>query len=261
MVIAEHWTAHTRGGWDRVVEPESAEWLWARLRERYPGAFATTLMPDHLHLLPPGRHDPDVLRRILQHHTRRFGARWYLENPQPVNTRRILRRTGRYLVRNADRDGLVAHPFEWPWSSLRDFVGAVEDPWTPLERLAIATRMQPAALLAELVDPYPPQLVSPAQPLAAPLAAIAEAAAAATRTTPDAIERVGATRGVFVGLARDVGGCRLADLADACGVAERTVRRLQQSVPAHAVAAARRCLADPRLQRWCAPQRRMRTAV
>lgn len=101
VTIAQHFTARTRRGWKHVVDPDSARWLWARLRQRFPRVFGCTLMPDHLHLSPTGTSDPDDLRRVLQHHCRAFGAHWDLEAPQAVTTPRILGRTVRDQALNA----------------------------------------------------------------------------------------------------------------------------------------------------------------
>lgn len=258
VIIAEHWTVHTRGGWNDAVEPASASWLWAHLRAHFPAAYANTLMPDHLHLVPPGRSDPDLLRRILQGHARRFGARWSITRCEPVHTARILERTCRYAARNADRAGLVDDPLEWPWSTLRDMLGATVDPWTPIERIAKAVRRRPDQVVSYCLDGAPDPTRQPLGLIVAPLAAIAEAAAAATRATPDEIRRPGPTRALFLALARDVGGARACDLAEACGITERTIRRLDGTVSSEALAAARRCLGDPRLRRWTVPGPRLR---
>lgn len=260
MVLAEHWVARTRRGWAGVVEPASAQWLWSRLRERYSLALACTLMPDHVHLLADGAHDPDTLRRILQHHSRRFGARWDLLDPQPVHTRRILGRTVRYIVLNAPRDRLVADPFEWPWSTLRDLVGAVVDPWTPIGRLVAATRTRPDALVRELVEPDCALPTAASGPMVIPVEAIAEAVAAACRTTPAHITRPGATRRMFVALGTELSGCRIKDLAAACGITVGAVYKLRGTVAPAAVAAARRCLVDARLRQWHAPATRRSVA-
>ena len=52
----------------------------------------------------------------------------------------------RYTVLNPSRAGIVDDPLSWPWSTHRDVVGAIADPWVTAERLgaALGSRMASA---------------------------------------------------------------------------------------------------------------------
>ncbi len=215
MTIVEHWVAHTRRGWDRVVEHASASWLWGRLRSLAPNAFAVALLPDHL------------------------------------------------------------------WSTARDLVGAVAPVWVDVARVARVLRHSPreaivevlttdaerarAALSAEVPARGPVRAaIVPVRHDATPclsvwsrpivtLTDVAHATASALRAEPRAVTcRTPPARAVFVALAERHGTPRTMDLAAACEVGTRTIRALRGRAPDAAVAAAERCLLDPRLRRWCA---------
>lgn len=92
-----------------------------------------------------------------------------------------------------------------------------------------------------------PSLGSPSVPRAA-LPLLAEAAAEATRTRPDAIGNPGATRNVFLWLARAHGWAHPA-LSEATGAALPRVLAILAEPNPRWLDAARRCLVDPRIGR------------
>jgi hypothetical protein len=78
-----------------------------------------------------------------------------------------------------------------------------------------------------------------------PLGRIARAAAAATRSRPEAIRTTGPTRRLFVGLAREQGWHRTDFVARACACDPRTIHRVADID----LTPARLCLGDARLLR------------
>ena len=246
-----------------MAEPASAEWLWQHLPRAFPDAVASELMPDHLHGLVPDADAPLLrLARVLRHHCRKFGTRWDIGPATPVHTVAIARRTARYIILNPVRSQLVHDPLEWPWSSLRDVVGATADPWAGADVIASHLGFTSAQFHAYVAADatcsptarFPPSVLHPDTPMAVSLAAIAEACAAALRSHPAQIRTKGSRmRATFVALAYRVGAPRQTDLAAACGVTTRTVRLLRSAADPTDLRAALRCLTDPRLRHWCTP--------
>jgi hypothetical protein len=260
-----HLVAHTRGGFDRVAQWASGSWLWEHLRGSFPVVLAACLMPDHLHLLVRWWAEvQEALRRVLQHHGRQFGARWDLGPVTPVNTKEIARRVVRYHGLNPLREGLVDDPLAWVFSTLRDGVGAIADPWVSPARLQDCLDWTPSTMHRFVVsDPAcGPETRRPIQRLrpgcaVVGLDAVIDACAASLRAAPDDLRRRGhPMRPTFVALARRHGCPTLATLADACGISERNVFRLEARSDPNTVRAAELCLGDPRLRIWSAPPRR-----
>ena len=139
-----HLTARVARSVGNLDDPEIARWLWARLRAAFPDALAATLMPDHPHVVTP-HEDPGAavvrLHRLLGQLGRKLGLgeRAGIAAPaRVVDSVAELSRQLRYVGLNAPRKGLVECPLAWPWSSHRDAVGAIADPWIPASRLAAA---------------------------------------------------------------------------------------------------------------------------
>lgn len=200
---------------------------------------------------------------MLQHHGRQFGARWDLGPVTPVNTKAIARRVVRYHGLNPLRARLVDDPLSLVFSTLRDGVGAIADPWVSPERLQHCLDWTPAAMHRFVVsDPAcgpatrrPIQRLAPGS-AAVGLGAVIDACAASLRAEPDDLRRRGhPMRPAFVGLARRHGSPTLAELADACGISERGIFRLEQRIDPAAIRAAETCLGDPRLRLWDTPPR------
>lgn len=242
--------AHTRRGFRGVVEPASGRWLWQELRGTFPQAYGASLMPDHAHM---GDVDDDVdaFARVLERHGRRFGARWDVAPPQPCNTRAILARALRHEILNPVREGLVSDPWCWPLSTLRDLGGAVADPWTPLPRIARLLGRRESTVIPLLSSDLG---VEPAAPICADsiividLPGITAAVASALRTRPDDVRRRGPARTLFVHLAYDCGSPRVGDVAAWCDATPRTIQNIRRGPIPRGLAAARLCLADPRLR-------------
>lgn len=240
-----------------MVEPESARWLWGRLQANFPRAYAASLMPDHLHLGDGQEGAAGKLDKVLRHHGRRFGLKWDVTHETPSTTRKILTRTVGYIWLNPVRGGLVEDPFAWPWSTLRDAVGAVADPWVRGRRLTIKLRRSVDRLVRDVLERAaqegnrvgPPPAFPDHASYAPDLDTVARAAASALRTHPTDIRRRGPTRTLFVQLAYRVGHPRADRLAEHCHATTRTTRNLRARSPHPGLPAATRCLADPRLHR------------
>ncbi|HET6582858.1 MAG TPA: hypothetical protein VFG69_05410, partial [Nannocystaceae bacterium] len=150
MPIAEHLVATTRCG-ARILAPQRARWLWDRLQARFPDALSCNPMPDHVHLVaPPG--GGERFRRVLAGFTARFGVRFDVLPEEPANSAEIATRMIRYGVFNPVRAGLVADPWAWPWSTLRDLGGAVVRIWTPPAQVAAVVEMPTKTVLARLTS-------------------------------------------------------------------------------------------------------------
>lgn len=173
---------------------------------------------------------------------------------------RVLARQVRYIVLNPCRDGLASCPLAWRWSTHRDLVGAVVDPWVTPQRLAAVFERDPTHFVTRFhryvsADPST-RVEGTALPIAAPsrplpdvdVATIAAAATAALRLPVDAIRTDRDARALFVALAFDQGWTSLDRLATVCDCSPRTIRRDASDVDPLALAAAQLCLGDARLR-------------
>lgn len=131
-----------------LTEPDTARETLAQLasaadREGF-AVPVYCLMPDHAHLLVNGRTSTSDLRRFIRlakqlteyaHRRRKKCGLW-----QRSVWERVLRRgedtivTGRYILENPMRAGLVRHPWDWPWS------GSLEHSRTDIFDLAFSAR-------------------------------------------------------------------------------------------------------------------------
>jgi hypothetical protein len=241
-----------------------AEWLWPQLRAAFPLALASCLMPDHPHLVTPSRDEEEArraLNRVLGALARHVGVRHVGEASPPsvITDRPKLQRDLRYVALNPPRAGLVDDPLAWLFSTHRDVLGASVDPWIDATRLARALG-RPVHGFVETYHRYVssdpdvhvagtpvPRPALPTQVAHYPLTRIARAAAAATRTRPESIRRLGLPRQLFVHLAREQGWRDWEALAIACDCSTRTIRRVAEGRVA--LDAARLCLGDARLLR------------
>ena len=216
--------AHTRWPHAPLAERASAKWLWGALRPVFPSALAAVLMPNHLHLVAATR-DPAVelarLRAVLGAYARAFGVGWNrVPDPKPLPTLDKVLREIRYVSLNPcrparvgmDQVTLVADPLAWEWSTHRDAVGAIVDPWVSAERIAEETGQRPAdpiAWLHRYVSSDPSVAVQgtavPHPTTVETLTRAAFASAAAHRADPDAILRRGPVRATFLGVAERFG--------------------------------------------------------
>ncbi|MCP4806384.1 MAG: hypothetical protein GY884_13655 [Proteobacteria bacterium] len=161
----------------------------------------------------------------------------------------------RYIHLNPCRAGLASDPLAWRWSTHRDLVGAVVDPWVPLDRWAEWTSMDAAELHSYIAsDPSTdvtgtpmPEAAIPSPIATRPLGDIARASIEATRGTPEDLRRRTPTRHVFLHLAREQGWHDVGLLARACAMSKRGVL-YNWSLPSRLDEGAL-CLGDSRLLR------------
>ena len=247
MAVAEHWVGTTRGRDRSLLVPERAAWLWERLRVGFPAALSCVLMPDHLHLVvPAGRRS--ALRRILAAFTVRFGARFDILPPEVANSVSIAGRMVRYGYFNPVRAKLIDDPFSWPWSSLRDLIGASEPVWTPQARLREFLRLSAADTLRTLTTIGGVTYPTPTRRLvhAASIDEVRRAVRSALRLVEcngDAtVERQLTVQACF-----EIGNPRVRDLAAALGCSVRSIHRDRNRRHA-ALDTTLLCLGDPRLR-------------
>ena len=178
---------------------------------------------------------------------------------------KILRLT-RYIALNPPRAGLAVDPLSWPWSTHRDVVGAIVDPWVDAARLADAVGRSRSGFVAwyhryvsgdpsVAVDGTPiPNAARPSAISRVPLSTIADAAAAALRRTPAMLQQRGPMRTLFVQLAAEQGWTDCAQLAAIAKCSPRSIARLIASPRPDLLAPGRLCLGDGRLS--ASPARR-----
>jgi hypothetical protein len=191
--------------------------------------------------------------------------------PTVIRSGEVLARQVRYVALNPCRARLVSCPLAWPWSTHRDVVGCVLDPWVTSERLAAALGQRAHGFAARhhayvsgdpraRVEGTPlPTAAEPTELSRFSLRHIAEAVAAATRAPLDAVRHRGFSRALFVPLAFDQGWVHVARLAQLCNCSARTITRLSQTIDQDALRIARLCLGDARLRRG--PDNRDSTGV
>jgi hypothetical protein len=261
MMDLFHLVVHAAGRFAGLCEPNCARWLWERLRLAFPDALAAVIMLDHLHLLTRGRER--VLRRrlarIVAHVTQKFGAPGFRPVlATPVRGPEMVLRTAVYDVLNPPRARLVGDPLEWPWSTHRDVVGAIAQPWVDATTLAAAVGREPDGFGAwfhryashdrsvALAGTPPPRPAARTRAPMSSLADICRAAASATRGRPVDILHSGPTRHMFVALAKAQSWPGQAQLADVCRCSPTTIWRLARTPPP-GLDAGLLCLGDRRL--------------
>lgn len=256
-----------------LVDPLVAPCVWTALRRAFPLAIATVLMPDHPHVVTPGDDAEDLrmrLARVVSGFRRsRWGesSRWErVPPPDPLTDVGKLRRHVRYVALNPNRAKLVTDPLAWLWSTHRDVVGAVIDPWVEAGRLAFVFGSErerfserhhayvsgdPSVAVA---GTSPPATATAGELALRPLGDVLAAAVAAHRAVPEDVRRKTAVRATFFDLARDAGWQRPELLARVARCSVETVHRhWQRRRPTPA--AAWLCFGDARL-RFIASQRR-----
>lgn len=246
-----------------LAEREAAIWLWDGLQRMFPNPLAAALMPNHLHLLtaledPVAAHTK--FRRLLGAFARSFDLPT-LWNPVPepklVATPDKLLRQVRYIGLNPCRPvrvgrlevQLAQDPLRYEWSTHRDAVGAIADPWVTAETILEACGVDapdPSAWLHRYVSSDPHVAVTgtpmPLSKLPTTVEEALVAACAAYRADRDAVRHRGVVRATFLGLVVAAG----LDLAGACGEA-RIEQRSARGAPAPSNAALL-CAGDERLR-------------
>ena len=275
-----HVTARAVGRLKPLETFAAAAVMWDLLRRAFPLALAAVVMPDHFHLIVAlvaaaatalRQHVGALLSGLTRSGVGGLsglsrgglgGPRRTLWEPVPppvpVPDVHHLRRQVRYLALNPCRAHLCRDPLSWIFSTHRDVVGAVVDPWVTATRLAAALGASPDGFAAAhhayvAADPTvqvagtpPPRAAPGRESPVVPLEAVAAAAAAALRLPPDAVGTRAAGRRLFVHLARHQGWRESGVLAKRCRVLPRQIRRLWGQ-PAQGLDAARLCLGDRRL--------------
>lgn len=136
-----HLTVHARWGQIPLKLRGHCADLWHRLQEEFPVCLGCALMPNHAHLgLLTEDPTADRLRlsKVLSGHSRRYFPGKQVWSPieiNPISDVKMLFRVTRYIQLNPCRDRLTDDPVRWEWTTHRDLVGAVSDPWLDLPRL------------------------------------------------------------------------------------------------------------------------------
>ena len=263
-----HITARLLPGSPSLCNDAGAEWFWDHLRQVFPEALFALLMPTHLHLICPMREGGATLRslaRLLGHHTRKFNGRdggWRpLEEPAAIRTPRILERSVRYVALNPCRDNEVPDPLMWEWSTYRDVMGAVVDPWITDKRLARMLRWRIKGFRdrfhayvskdpsVDLRGTPPPRPALDSTTTQFPIAELVVAASVASRKHPEAVRHRGVTRDVFLHLARLQGWKDRRLLEQVADISRATLLRIHaRPLDPGILYAGRLCLGDPRLR-------------
>lgn len=276
MTPLAHYTARALPGRHPFANTALARSFWTRLKRAFPNAIAVALMPHHVHMVAPdgGLVDTRVLGKLLSAVARASPrwtgrGRWWepVEAPGALPTTDKVMRVTRYAWLNpcrpwsyrGHRIQLTGDPLRWSWSTLRDTVGAIADPWVPAERLAVAFGWAIGDDLAERLHTYATRddhvgLEARSFPVRRPtrpapsctVDAILRAALATTRLPPEALRQRTAARRVAAGLAYDQGWSHPRQLAPVLDVHPKTAPRLARSASPGEVRAAAPCL-EPRL--------------
>lgn len=229
------------------VASHAACW-WEALREVFPVALAGVVLPASFEVVA-AVDEPAAAFVGLVEATARLSTRLDRKHRgpvlRPIASPRIaadgdvVRCWVQSVLDAPRRAGLVGDALHWRWSTARDLAGGVCDPW--VNAFLVRTVLGEASVGDVPVTP-PVRMVG----RGASLAAIACAAAEATRAEVASIERVGATRNVFVWLARAEGWSDAA-IARASRLSTDRVEAIASAPNAAWRDAAARCLHDPRL--------------
>lgn len=235
-----------------MLAPNSARWLWQRLRAAFPNAHACSLMPDHIHLQVPGTCHVETFRRILAQHGLVFGTRW-TTHTQESSTTKIAWRSLAYVACNPLRSRCVEDPWTWPWTTLRDLAGVIVDPWTvePVRRISQSVGVPRGLVLQRLTQfegrhaPLPAR--QPDAPVVASSQSLAAAVASSLRCLPEDIRERGAARSLYVHLASTCASLPTSRIAESCRISPRAAYKILAQPQPSGLTAALRCLQDPRL--------------
>lgn len=230
--------------------------LWSRLVAHF-DVIACTLMPDHVHLF--ARVAPERALRTFAQILSAFRARAIRDRgygvdafeweplPAPGRVRRDSRhiaRTIRYIHLNPCRDALCDDPFEWEWSTHRDWTGAVASSCVDVRRWGRVLGRAPSAVESwlheyacadpsvkryrPLADPRRYLAVSPPDASLSMLADSVTRALRSPRSAPATFEL--AERRLYLLSAAKWTRYRAIELARAIGSHPASVRRFLQGV-------------------------------
>lgn len=263
MTLA-HYVAGARRGRIPFLNEDFCWTTWWALRRAFPRALAAVLMPDHLHLIATAgqeRRLSAVLGALTRGLGERRGRLWDpVPAARPILSAEKVRRNVRYVWLNpcrpwrANADALVTDPLAWPWSTLRDVVGAVVSPWTRAEDVCDAfdwpydpERLHDYAMRDPDLEPAPfPVAPPPSLMPSRPVEEIFTAAVAAMRDRHIALTQRTATRRVAIGLAYRQGFTFPTRLGSLLQLRRNSVSRIAARVDPTAIARAALCL-HPRL--------------
>jgi hypothetical protein len=239
--------------------------LWAALRHAFPEALAAVLMRNHAQLVTPGDGAEDVrdrTRSVVSGVCRSDVGRGLrfepVSLPTTVDEVAKLHRHVRYIALNPARAHIVQDPLAWYWSTHRDVVGAVAEPWVSARRLAAALERPLRGFVGSFhayvsgdttteVDGTPlPIAAAPSIVPVAPLGDILLASAAAQRGHPADVRHKGAVRETFFALAGECGWRHATAVAAIAGTSRQAVWLCRRRVVAPP--AAWLCLGDRRLR-------------
>ncbi|MEK7689786.1 MAG: hypothetical protein AAB425_02070 [Bdellovibrionota bacterium] len=267
MINAYNLVARSRWGAMPFLDFKTAQWTWQQLPRLFPEALAALLMGNHLHLTLE-THNPAAARgrlsALLRALSARLGSgdRWEpVPEAKPIADRMHLQRSIRYTLLNRCRAGLDIDPLYWPWSTLRDGIGAVANPWIPPKKIAhalgwsaqnTALRFHEYVSADERASPAARSVPTPAVP--SPFASYGlpdiRAAACAVFRVNEFQKRDLYARPLFFHLARKVGYRNAAELARYTGTARTTVHGAwNQTLNERNLSAGMLCLGDQRLRR------------
>lgn len=261
-----HYVARMRPGSRHLASDAEYRWLWARLHAAFPDALAAVLMPNHVHLValvtPTRRRRLAAILGAFARCFRRAEIWQPVPEPAPSSDGEKLARAVRYAALNPCRRWsggarLVDEPVAWLWSTHRDVMGLVVDPWIDAAGVAAALGWPTdgaAARLHRYVSSDPsvavagtalPRARSPSELASDGLDRILFAAVRATRAGPTDVARRGATRTLFLGLARRQGWRNWSALAARCAICPDRARDAAERCPESWLDAGARCLGEP----------------
>jgi REP element-mobilizing transposase RayT len=259
----------------KLTRPDVALWIWKRLKRAFPEAIAAVLMPNHIHVFAPAGSEHEA-RRMLRGV---ISALSRSRNPgsangwDPVSSRGMftepqkIARHIRYIVLNPTRARLVACPLEWVWTTHRDVMGAVLDPWVTAARVATALGQSPTGFRARhhryvsgdpstKIESTPAPRAHHRDPTAFSQRDAMAAAIACVRGDARALERRGEARHQFLAFASAAGWPAKA-VAPTCALSPDAVRKYLRRGTSPSDAAWL-CLGDQRLTSYVEPTARLR---
>ena len=240
MLDAEELVAVPRFG-SRLRRPHAA-WLWTRLRANLPDVLAVVLMPDRVHVVAPSGRRAQLVR-VLAAFAGVFRIAFDVWPAATAERLAIATQMMRDAFDRPVREGLVADPWAWRWSTLRDLAGAADPIWTPASRIAKALGVAPSRLIATFTSSEPPKRASA---LLASVAGLRAAVAAALRIELEEVDRTARSRRLVAQVAAAIEMPGVRRLAGELGWSERTLfrDRVQRDDALDAVLL---CLSDARL--------------
>lgn len=226
--------------------------LWLRITRRV-NCTALTLMPQHVHLETASEDALENVRcgarayALWRNYVRgEAGPVWAEISWTIIRTIEHARRTRRYIHLNPCRDGLVADPMAYAWSTHRDALGlaiplfcrVAPDPATFHEFVS----SDPSVRVDGTSLPAPRGLDPHARPS---LAAVFAAVSALTRTTAAGLRERSPARSLLVRSARALTAATSAEIGDLARIDATTVRHASRRIDAR-IALVLRVADDPR---------------